>query len=141
MMSRPLVCRVGSGPGCGCAGHARHHSTAHDEQDDGKNGSDGGDDAHPAAHGCACDQKCLNFRILTNPFPATVHPGSCLGVLLEYVPTCDSAACCELVIESDDPDLPQRTVLVTGRLRRTFRSALKCWAAQELHEILEAGNC
>ena len=74
-------------------------------------------------------------------FPATGHPGSCLGVLLEYVPTCDSAACCELVIESDDPDLPQRTVLVTGCLRRTLWSALRCWAAQELHEILEAGNC
>jgi photosystem II stability/assembly factor-like uncharacterized protein len=112
--------RCGCGSGCGCAG---------------------GDDAHPAAHGCACDQKCLNFRILANPFPATVHPGSCLGVLLEYVPTCGSAACCELVIESDDPDLPQRTILVTGCLRRTLRSALKCWAAQELHEILEAGNC
>ena len=137
--------RHGCVPGCGCAGHAHDHGTAHAGQDggtgDGKNGSDGGDGAHPAAHGCACDQKCLNFRILTNPFPATVHPGSCLGILLEYVPTCDSAACCELVIESDDPDLLRRTILVTGRLRRTLRSALKCWAAQELHEILEAGNC
>lgn len=98
-------------------------------------------DAPAAAPTGECDQKCLSFRILANPFPATVHPGSCLGVLLEYVPTCDSSACCELVIESDDPDLPQRTILVTGRLRRTLRSALKCWAAQELHEILEAGSC
>ena len=139
------TCRNGCGSGCGCAGHAHHHGTAHGGQDDGsgdgKNGSDRGDGAPPAAHGCAGDQKCLNFRILTNPFPATGHPGSCLGVLLEYVPTCDSAACCELVIESDDPDLPQRTVLVTGCLRRTLWSALRCWAAQELHEILEAGNC
>jgi photosystem II stability/assembly factor-like uncharacterized protein len=97
-------------------------------------------EAHPAAPGRECDQACANFRILANPFPATVHPGSCLGVLLEYVPTCDPAACCELVIESDDPDLPQRTILVTGCLRRTLRSALKCWAAQELHEILAAGS-
>jgi hypothetical protein len=87
------------------------------------------------------DQKCLNFRILNIPFPATLHPSSCLGVLLEYVPTCDSADCRDLVIKSDDPDRPQYTVFVTGRLRRTLRSALKCWAAQQLHEILEAGNC
>jgi photosystem II stability/assembly factor-like uncharacterized protein len=98
------------------------------------------DEAPPAARGRACDQKCLNFRILTNPFPATVHPGSCLGVLLEYVPTCDPAASCELVIESNDPDLPHRTVMVTGRLRQTLWSVLKCWAAQELRDILEAGS-
>ena len=92
-------------------------------------------------HGRASDQKCLNFRILTNPFPATVHPGSCLGVLLEHVPTCDPGACCELVIESNDPNLPHRTVMVTGRLRQTLWSVLKCWAAQELHDILDAGSC
>jgi hypothetical protein len=74
----------------------------------------------PAAHGRASDQECRNFRILANPFPATVHPGSCLGVLLEYVPTCDPAASCELVIGSNDPDLPHRTVTVTGRLRQTL---------------------
>ncbi|MFQ5668514.1 MAG: choice-of-anchor D domain-containing protein, partial [Candidatus Binatia bacterium] len=87
-----------------------------------------------------CDQQCLNFKIVTNPFPATVHPGSCLGVLIQYVPTCDNAACCELVIESDDPDNPSQTLFVTGHLRRTLYSALKCWAAQELQEILEAGK-
>lgn len=105
-------------PGCGCGAKAGCHGAGHAAQDE-----------------------CLDFRILTNPFPATVHPGSCLGVLLQYVPSCDSAACCELVIESDDPDRPRHIVLVTGHLRRTLRSALKCWAAQELHEILEAGNC
>jgi photosystem II stability/assembly factor-like uncharacterized protein len=89
---------------------------------------------------CDCDQRCLNFRIVTNPFPATVCPGSCLGVLIEYLPTCDNAACCELVIESDDPDKPSETLFVTGRLRRTLRAALKCWAAQQLQEILDAGH-
>ena len=74
----------------------------------------------PRDSGRASDQTCLDFRILANPFPATVHPGSCLAVLLEYVPTCDPAEGCELVIESDDPDLPRRTVPVTGRLRRTL---------------------
>jgi hypothetical protein len=112
----------GCGPGCGC-GHKRDGDDRHD---------------HDKKH--ECDQKCLNFKIVTNPFPATVHPGSCLGVLIQYVPTCDNAACCELVIESDDPDDPSHTLFVTGHLRRTLQSALKCWAAQELQEILKAGK-
>ena len=138
----PCGCDCGEGHGCGGCGH-QHGSkhSGHDHRDD-RHGQGGDEqDGNEQNHGCRCDQKCLNFRILTNPFPATVHPGSCLGVLVEYVPTCDSAACCELLIESDDPDLPRYTVMVTGHLRRTLRSALKCWAAQELHQILEAGNC
>lgn len=87
-----------------------------------------------------CDQECLNFNILSNPFPARVHPGSCLGVTISYVPTCDNAACCELIIESDDPDNSSATLLVTGHLRRTLHSALKCWIAQELQELLQAGK-
>ena len=112
----------GCGPGCGC-GHKPERDDHHD---------------HDKKH--ECDQKCLNFKILTNPFPATVHPGSCLGVLIQYVPTCDNAACCELVIETDDPDNLSQTLLVTGHLRRTLHSALKCWAAQELQDILKAGK-
>jgi hypothetical protein len=99
--------------------------------------------ATPAVYGEAtqlCDQCCLNFAIVTNPFPATLHPGSYLSVLLEYTPTCETAACCELVIESDDPENPRHIAFVTGRLRRTLRSALKCWLAQELHEILRASG-
>jgi hypothetical protein len=92
-------------------------------------------------HHHRCDQHCLNFTIVGNPFPATVLAGSCLGVVIEYVPTCDDAACCELVVESDDPNDPAHKLFVTGHLRRTLRSALKCWAAQELNEILEAGSC
>ncbi|WP_433379270.1 choice-of-anchor D domain-containing protein [Actinoplanes sp. CA-142083] len=90
-------------------------------------------------HKCG-DDRCLTFRIVSSPFPATVHAGSRLDVLIEYVPTCGGSACCELVIESDDPDSPVRTVMVTGQLRRTLGSALKCWAAGELRDILEAGG-
>jgi hypothetical protein len=86
------------------------------------------------------DQKCLNFKIITNPFPARLHPGSCLNVLIKYVPTCNNSACCELLIESDDPDNPSETVFVTGHLKRTLRSALKCWAGQQLQEMLRAGK-
>ncbi|MEU4195424.1 choice-of-anchor D domain-containing protein [Kribbella sp. NPDC026611] len=115
------------GCGCGCGGGEHDH---HEPEE-----SEGGKHHH---HGS--DQRCLNFRILSNPFPAVVHPGSCLEVLLEYVPTCDNSACCELVIHSDDPVHPTVTRFVTGHLKRTLRSALKCWAAQELNTILEAGR-
>ena len=46
------------------------------------------------------DQRCTDFCLVNNPFPAAVKPGSCLGVLIQYTPTCDGARCCELVIES-----------------------------------------
>ena len=124
----PCPCDAERRKPCGCRCHEKkHHEHGHKEHED-----------HDHDR---CDQCCLNFRILTNPFPATLHPGSCLAVLIEYIPTCDSAACCELIIESDDPTQPTRKLFVTGHLRRTLSSALKCWAAQELHEILRAGNC
>jgi hypothetical protein len=97
-------------------------------------------DEHEETHENRSDQCCATFKIVTNPFPATVRPGSCLGVLIRFTPTCAGPKCCELVIESDDPALPEKTIFVTGRLHRTLRSALKCWAAQELHELLEAGE-
>lgn len=87
-----------------------------------------------------CDQCCLSFSIAANPFPAVLNPGSCLAVSLEFAPTCRSAACCELVIESDDPANPRQISFVTGHLRRTFRAALKCWMADELQEILHAAG-
>jgi kumamolisin len=126
---------------CGCASCGCRKNSDHGDTTDHTSSAPDESANHGATPGCACDQRCLNFAIVTNPFPATVHPGSCLGVLIQYIPTCDSAACCELVIESDDPNDPRHVVFVTGHLRRTLRSALKCWAAQELHELLQAGNC
>jgi len=46
-----------------------------------------------------------HFSLTNNPFPATLHPGSCLGVVIEYRASCEPE-CCELVIESDDPHQP-----------------------------------
>jgi hypothetical protein len=128
-------CGCDCGCGCGCKGGHGHGPGGYGDEDH--------NHEHDKGHGhkSHSDQCCLNFTIVTNPFPATLSPGSCLGVLIQYIPTCDSAACCELVIESDDPKAPKKTLFVTGHLRRTLRSALKCWAAQELHEILKAGSC
>jgi photosystem II stability/assembly factor-like uncharacterized protein len=86
------------------------------------------------------DQCCGRFKIVSNPFPAPIRPGSSLGVLIRFTPSCHGPECCELVVESDDPASPETTVYVTGRLHRTLQSALKCWAAEELRELLDAGR-
>jgi hypothetical protein len=47
-------------------------------------------------------RKRRNFELINNPFPAKLHPGSCLGVVIQYRADCEPEAC-ELVIHSDDP--------------------------------------
>jgi hypothetical protein len=76
--------------------------------------------------------------LIKNPFPATLHPGSCLPLEVQYTPRSETPRCCELVIESDDPVTPSKTLYVGGHLRRTLASSLKCWAAAELREWLQA---
>jgi hypothetical protein len=49
-----------------------------------------------------------HFRLINNPFPATLHPGSCLDVVIQYRATERVPRPCELVIISDDPDHPVR---------------------------------
>ena len=61
-------------------------------------------------------RKRRHFKLIGNPFPAVVHPGSCLGVVIQYEPSCDPE-CCELVIESDDPTDPVKTVDVVAHTR------------------------
>jgi hypothetical protein len=51
-----------------------------------------------------------HWAILHNPFPATLHPGSCLGLTIRYTATEKCPRCCELIITSDDPSVPVRTV-------------------------------
>ncbi len=50
-----------------------------------------------------------NFKLINNPFPATLHPGSCLGVVIQYRADCEPE-CCELVINCDDPDEPRKVL-------------------------------
>ena len=50
-------------------------------------------------------RKRRHFRLINNPFPATLHPGSSLGVVIEYRAS-HEVEWCELVIESDDPQHP-----------------------------------
>jgi hypothetical protein len=57
-----------------------------------------------------------HFTLVNNPFPATLVPGSCLGVVIRYQASCEPE-CCELVITSDDPDEPVRTLDVVAYTR------------------------
>jgi hypothetical protein len=51
-----------------------------------------------------------HWKLINNPFPATLHPGSCLSVLIRYKATEKCPRCCELVITSDDPTTPVKTL-------------------------------
>ena len=54
-----------------------------------------------------------NFKLINNPFPATLHAGSCLGVVIQYRADCEPE-CCELVIHCDDPEEPRKVLDVTA---------------------------
>ena len=58
----------------------------------------------------AFKRKSRYWKLVNNPFPATLHPGSCLGVVVRYKATQKCPVACELVIESDDPTMPVKTL-------------------------------
>lgn len=47
-----------------------------------------------------------HFRLINNPFPATVRPGACLEVVIQYRATEKYPKACELIIACDDPVTP-----------------------------------
>jgi hypothetical protein len=55
-------------------------------------------------------RKSHHWKLLHNPFPATLHAGSCLNVVIRYKATEKCPRACELIIESDDPNLPVKTM-------------------------------
>jgi hypothetical protein len=64
----------------------------------------------------AFSRKRRHFELIGNPFPATLHPGSCLQVVVAYHADCEPE-CCELVIHSDDPHEPVKMVDVVAYTR------------------------
>jgi len=58
----------------------------------------------------AFKRKSRHWKLINNPFPATLHPGSCLSVLIRYKATEKCPRACELVIASDDPLTPVKTL-------------------------------
>ena len=57
-------------------------------------------------------RKSRHWKLLNNPFPAKLRPGSCLPVVIQYHAGEKCPRPCELVIESDDPATPIKCVEV-----------------------------
>jgi ASPM-SPD-2-Hydin domain-containing protein/HYDIN/CFA65/VesB family protein/Kelch motif protein len=73
----------------------------------------------------AFSRKRRHFKLINNPFPARLHPGSCLGVVIQYRASCDPE-CCELVIHSDDPDQPIKVLDVVAFTRCEKKCECRC---------------
>jgi len=55
-----------------------------------------------------------HWKLINNPFPATLHPGSCLNVVIRYKATEKFPRSCDLIITSDDPVHPVETLEVVA---------------------------
>ena len=142
----------GCGCGCGCGGrgHKHKHKHKHADGEADKKGEHDGNDESGSADPCSschtCDERCgtrqccAQFRLVNNPFPTTLQPGSSLPITVAFTPTCEFNPCCELVICTDDPDHQRTTVLVKGHLKRTLATSLKCWAGQEIRSMIAGGR-
>jgi Abnormal spindle-like microcephaly-assoc'd, ASPM-SPD-2-Hydin len=64
----------------------------------------------------AFKRKRLHFKLVGNPFPATLPAGACLPVVIRYTASCDPE-CCELVVTSDDPTDPVKCLDVVAYTR------------------------
>ena len=58
----------------------------------------------------AFKRKRRHWKLINNPFPATLHPGSCLNVVVRYIATEKCPRSCELEIKSDDPTTPVKVL-------------------------------
>lgn len=57
-------------------------------------------------------RKSRHWKLLHNPFPEKLRPGSCLPVVIQYHATERCSRVCDLVIESDDPVTPVKYIEV-----------------------------
>jgi hypothetical protein len=60
--------------------------------------------------GVAFKRKSRYWKLINNPFPAKLHPGSCMGVVIRYKAAEKCPVACELVITSDDPVTPVKVL-------------------------------
>jgi hypothetical protein len=154
----PCAC-VSGRSGCGCSrggcGECGSGCT-HGSRDD-RNRNQGADAVTDEASGadrpdsCSCRHEhdgdcgtsscCGRFQLVGSPFPTTLRPGSSLPLTIGFTPTCEFNPCCELVVCTDDPEHERTTLLVTGYLRRTLATSLKCWAGQEIRDMIAGGDC
>lgn len=87
----------------------------------------------------AFKRKSPYWKLVNNPFPATLHPGSCLAVVIRYKAAEKCPRCCELVITSDDPVTP---VKVLDVMAYTIWSDCGCGDGRKAHtEKCHGGPC
>lgn len=85
--------------------------------------------------GCRCPG-CETLLLVRNPFPATLHPGAALDLVLQYTATGGSPCTRHLEIGSDDPEHPRVVIDVSAATRMTLNGALRGWLASNLHALL-----
>jgi hypothetical protein len=83
----------------------------------------------------AFKHKSKHWKLINNPFPATLHPGSCLGLVIRYKATERYPRACELIIHSDDPTDP---VKIIEMLAATIWSECGCKTGCDK---CKSGNC
>jgi hypothetical protein len=80
-------------------------------------------------------RKSPHWKLLHNPFPATLHAGSCLNVVIRYKATEKCPRSCELIIESNDPDT---SVKILEILAYTIWEPCRC---KDCCEDCRKGGC
>ena len=66
------------------------------------------------------------WRLINNPFPATLHPGSCLNFLIRYKASEKCPRSSELIITSDDPETPEKILDLMAYTSWTSSGCKRC---------------
>src|SRR3984885_1315592 len=85
--------------------------------------------------GVSFKHKNKHWKLINSPFPATLHPGSCLGLVIRYKATERYPRACELIITCDDPTEP---VKIIELLAATIWSDCGC---KTCCDKCKSGNC
>jgi Abnormal spindle-like microcephaly-assoc'd, ASPM-SPD-2-Hydin len=83
----------------------------------------------------AFEHENRHWHLVHNPFPATLHPGSCLDVVIRYKATQREPHPCEVVIHSNDPSKP---IVEVHAIAWTRCCCKEC--CEECHEEHECGE-
>ncbi|UVK47008.1 choice-of-anchor D domain-containing protein [Mesorhizobium sp. AR07] len=82
----------------------------------------------------AFKRKSHHWKLVHNPFPATLHAGSCLALTVCYKANEKCPRACELIITSDDPAMPVKTLDVMA-----YTIWEECGCKREGHEHHKCG--
>jgi hypothetical protein len=88
--------------------------------------------------GVSFKHKNKHWKLINNPFPATLRPGSCLALVIRYKATERYPRPCELIITSDDPT---QAVKVIELLAATIWGDCGCGKDCGCDKCKPSGNC